>query len=88
MLINFNKFLLLVSFFCFSTVVNAQTTVSTTTNFTNNNGSGLVTFNFQNTNSYDIIINSIDGVTGSAGSIPVEFWYKTTPVSGFLVLFL
>lgn len=60
----------------------AQTTLSTTTTFTNNNGSGTVTFNLQNTNVYGIIVTDIAGVTGSSGNLPVEVWYKTTPVNG------
>jgi hypothetical protein len=59
----------------------AQTTLSSTS-FTNNNGSGTVTFNLQNTNGYDIIITSVAGVTGSSGSLTCEVWYKTTPLSG------
>ena len=59
----------------------AQTTLSSTS-FTNNNGSGTVTFNLQNTNGYDIIITSVAGVTGSSGSQTCEVWYKTTPLNG------
>ncbi len=52
------------------------------TGFTNNNGSGTVTFNLQNTNNYDIIITSIEGVVGSSGTTTAGMWYKTTPISG------
>ena len=67
--------------FCWSSVL-AQTSVTTTTTFLNNNGSGTVTFNLQNTNGYDVIITDIEGVTGSSGNVPVEVWYKTTPLNG------
>jgi hypothetical protein len=48
----------------------------------NNNGSGGVTFNLQNTNSYPIIISEIRGVIGTTGTSPVSMYYNTTPVSG------
>lgn len=61
----------------------AQTTVlSTTSSFTNNNGSGQVTFNFQNTNGYAVKITDIEGVVGTAGANTCNLWYKTTPLSG------
>jgi len=63
-----------------SILVKAQTTLFT--GFTNNNGSGTVTFNLQNTNSYDIIITEIEGVVGSSGTTTAGIWYKTTPISG------
>ena len=67
----------------FTTNTNAQsTTVSTTGVFTNNNGSGQVTFNFQNNNGYAVIITGIEGVTGVAGAQTCDLWYKTTPLSG------
>ncbi|MGI9190819.1 MAG: right-handed parallel beta-helix repeat-containing protein, partial [Chitinophagaceae bacterium] len=57
-------------------------TISTTANFLNNNGSGIVTFNFQNTNPFDIKITGINGLTGTSGAITAELWYKTTPING------
>ena len=57
-------------------------TISTTANFLNNNGSGIVTFNFQNTNAFDIKITGINGLTGTAGAITAELWYKITPING------
>ena len=64
--------------------INAQTILNTTavSGFANNNGSGIVTFNFQNSNSYDIIITDIEGITGTSGVNTAELYYKTTPVSG------
>ncbi|MFN3445872.1 MAG: beta strand repeat-containing protein, partial [Bacteroidia bacterium] len=59
-----------------------QTNLSTTSTFLNNNGSGNVTFNFQNTNSYPIKITNIAGVVGTAGANTCNVYYKTTPISG------
>ena len=78
------KFITLItlfSFFCV-TLLRAQTTLSTTSAFTNNSGSGTVTFNFKNNNPYGVSITDIEGITGTAGTQAVEFWYKTTPVNG------
>ena len=62
----------------------AQTTLNTTavTGFANNNGSGSVSFNFQNTNSFDIIITDIEGIVTSAGANTAELYVKTTPING------
>ncbi len=62
-------------------IVHAQSTVISSTTFTNNNGSGQVTFNLQNTNPYPIKITGIEGVVGVAGSNTCDLWYKTTPIS-------
>src|ERR1041385_9201848 len=62
--------------------LSAQTTLTTTTTFLNNNGSGTVTFNLQNTNSSGVIITDIAGVAGSSGTQNVEFWYNPTPING------
>ncbi|MFZ4796872.1 MAG: T9SS type A sorting domain-containing protein [Bacteroidia bacterium] len=64
-----------------SLISNAQT-LSTTGTFLNNNGSGGVTFNLQNSNSYPIIISEIKGVIGTTGTSPVSMYYNPTPVSG------
>lgn len=61
---------------------NAQGVITTTASFLNNNGSGVVTFNFQNTNSSPIVITDIAGLTGNSGAVGVELWYNTTPVNG------
>ncbi|GBL36105.1 hypothetical protein EMGBS15_17000 [Filimonas sp.] len=62
----------------------AQTTLNTTAipGWLNNNGNGTVTFNFQNTNSYPIIITGVEGIVGTAGVTSADVWVKTTPVSG------
>ncbi|MBK7888785.1 MAG: hypothetical protein IPJ86_16315 [Bacteroidetes bacterium] len=64
------------------TGVFAQSTINTAiAPITNNNGSGTVTFNFQNTNPYGIIITDIEGIVGTAGLTSADLWIKTTPVS-------
>lgn len=60
----------------------AQFTVSTTTTFANNNGSGTVTFNFANHSNDPIAIIKIESVMGVAGNKAVEVWTKTTPING------
>lgn len=59
-----------------------STTISTSPPFVNNNGSGTVTFNFQNTNSFPIVITDVSGLFGTSGSNNVQIWYKTTPIAG------
>jgi len=80
--LHFLRFLLLSCTVLVPWAMQAQTNLTTTTTFANNNGNGTVTFNLQNTNSYDVIITDIAGVTSSSGTVNVEFWYKTTPLSG------
>ncbi|MFA6060283.1 MAG: T9SS type A sorting domain-containing protein [Taibaiella sp.] len=58
------------------------TTISTASTFSNNSGTGTVTFNFQNTNPYPVIITDVSGITGTSGACNAEVWYKTTPISG------
>ena len=50
--------------------------------FSNNNSGGTVTFNLQNTNTTGVIITGINGLSTTAGSQAVSFYYKATPVSG------
>jgi PKD repeat protein len=59
----------------------SQSFTISSTSFANNNGSGQVTFNLQNTNSYPIKITKIEGVVGVAGSNTCDLWYKTTAIS-------
>ena len=59
--------------------MNAQTVIST--NFTNNNGSSMATFNFQNNNTNDVIITEIASVTSTTGANTATLWYKPTPIS-------
>jgi hypothetical protein len=67
---------LLTSFFS-----RAQTTVTTIPTFTPNNGSGMVTFNFQNTNAYDIIITGVSTVLNSTALSEATLWTRPTPIS-------
>jgi subtilisin-like proprotein convertase family protein len=73
-------FLLMVGLFTLAESI-AQTT-TLTTNFTNNNGNALVTFNFRNNNTYPVLITDIASVTGTAGDKIVSVFYNTTPVAG------
>jgi hypothetical protein len=84
MKINFTKIKLIVCllFGAFISLKSNAQTLSTTGSFLNNNGSGGVTFNLQNSNSYPIIISEIKGVIGVTGTSPVSLYYNPTPVSG------
>lgn len=71
----------------FSTTASAQgggrlNTMLPPLNYSANNGSGLVTFNFYNSNPYDIYIDSIYTVDGVSGINSFYIWYNTTPVNG------
>jgi PKD repeat protein len=61
--------------------IKAQT-ISTTSSFSNNNGSGVVTFNFQNTNAFPVTITSISSVLRATDASTFKLWYKTTVVNG------
>ncbi len=76
-------FMLVLSIFTLQGAM-AQTTLNTTAipGWLNNNGSGTVTFNFQNTNAYPVIITGVEGVVGTAGLTSADVWVKTTPISG------
>ncbi len=60
----------------------AQTTISTTSSFTNDTTFSTVTFNFQNTNTYPVIITGVEGVVNNYGVNTVELWYKTSAING------
>lgn len=61
-----------------------QTTydISTVPTFSNNNGSGGVSFNIHNTNSFDIKITQIDGIVGTASTATFEMYLKNDTVNG------
>jgi hypothetical protein len=61
--------------------VEAQTTISTT-GFTNNNGFGLVTFNFKNNNASAVIITDIASVVSTSGAVDVKAFFNTTAING------
>jgi len=73
------KKLLLLSIALYSFIAFGQSTIST--NFTNNNGSGMITFNFQNTNASDVIITEIASATGTTGANSATLWYKPTAIN-------
>lgn len=60
----------------------AQQSVTTTNSFLNNNGTGTVVFNLQNTNPYPIILQEFHSIIGITGSSNVEIYFNNTPVSG------
>ena len=62
-----------------SNFVGAQTTIST--NFVNNNGSSMITFNFQNSNANDVIITEIASATSTTGANNATLWYKPTAIN-------
>lgn len=73
-------FLFFLIFFSGPGKIQAQTS-TISTGYTANNGSGLVTFNLQNTNPYPIQITEINCPIGAAGTIEAVFWMRPTPVS-------
>src|SRR6185436_18959008 len=58
--------------------VQAQTSVCT--NHVQNNSSGMITFNVQNTNAFGIIINSLSCPIGTTTQT-VQILYNTTPIN-------
>jgi PKD repeat protein len=62
-----NVFIGLLGVFLFASMASAQTDVNT--NHISNNGSGMVTFHVQNTNTYDIIITEFRSMTSLAGGV-------------------
>ena len=66
----------------FNGILSAQTTISTLGSFTNDSTVSTVTFNFQNTNSYPIVITDIDGVLSSYGNVGVSVYYKNSAING------
>lgn len=65
-----------------NTKVFGQTTIATTTGLNNNDVAQTVTFNFQNTNSYPVVITDIEGILGLYGNNTIELWYKNSAISG------
>jgi hypothetical protein len=58
------------------------TTIATTPTFVSNNGTGQVTFNFQNNNPYPVIIRGIESVSSTSVANTAILYYKTTPING------
>lgn len=77
------SFLLLSFLILFVSGIVAQSVqLSTIPTFSNNNGSGQVTFNLQNTNNYPIKITKVEGLAGVTGTATFNLWYNGTPISG------
>jgi hypothetical protein len=60
----------------------AQSTINTLNTFTPTDSVAVVTFNFQNTNSYPVIITGVSGLLSYYGDHNIEFWYKNTALIG------
>lgn len=63
----------------FAAVMQAQ---PCTTTFANNNGNSLITFNFQNSNAYDVLITEVSSITGTTGANTAQLWYKPSAIAG------
>ncbi len=74
-----NKFLLFFIGLIFFGTANSQTTI--TTNHTNNNGNGSVTFNVHNSNAYDILITDLQCHLGTTSTNVCELLVNPTPVN-------
>src|SRR6218665_881592 len=59
-----------------------QVTLSTTGAVTNTETAAAITFNFQNTNSYPVILTDIAGILADYGDKTVEIWYKPSAING------
>ena len=68
--------------FCTGILAKAQTTLSTTGVLTNDDTAAIVTFNFQNTNTYPVLITSLSGILNVYGASDIQLWYKTSAISG------
>jgi subtilisin-like proprotein convertase family protein len=53
-----------------------------TTNFANNNGFSIVTFNVKNNNTYPVMLTDITSVCGFSGSHDVSVYYKASAING------
>ncbi len=53
-----------------------------TTNFEDNNGFSVVTFNVKNNNTYPVILSDIASVCGVSGSHDVSAYYKASAING------
>jgi hypothetical protein len=60
----------------------AQTVITSTSSFTNDESVATVTLNFENTNPFPVIITGVSGVLDAFGPQTVELWYKTSGVNG------
>ena len=67
------KLLVFIPLLLCAKMTSGQISLSTASTFANNNGSGTVTFNFENTNTSDILITEIEGIVGTAVNASVDF---------------
>lgn len=74
--------LLFVTSLLFHADTRAQTTISTLGSFTNDSSVSTVTFNFQNTNSYPVMITDMEGILSTYGNVGVNVFYKTSAING------
>lgn len=73
---------LFVSILLLPIMVNGQPfSISTTSSFLNNNGSGSVTFNIHNTNSYPVRITEVKGIVGTSGSVPFQMYLRNDTIN-------
>ncbi|MFN5182367.1 MAG: GEVED domain-containing protein, partial [Bacteroidota bacterium] len=56
--------------------INVSSQVSVCSNVANNNGNGKITFNFQNTNAYAVIITDISSICSTTTLTATEAWYR------------
>ena len=61
--------------------VSAQTTIATS-GFTNNNGFGLVTFNFRNNNASAVMITDIASIVSTSGGVDVKAFFNPSAING------
>ena len=61
--------------------VGAQTTIATS-GFTNNNGFGLVTFNFRNNNASAVMITDIASIVSTSGGVDVKAFFNPSAING------
>lgn len=77
-----NASLLLLILFSGLTGSFAQTVLSSTASIGNSESASTVTFNFENTNSFPVVITDLSGILDIYGPQTVELWYKTSAVNG------
>lgn len=63
------------------TLTIAQTVI--TTNFDNHTSSSIITFQFRNNSSTDVVITSIASIPGVTGVQTAELWYSASSLTGF-----
>jgi hypothetical protein len=72
---------ILLSFAMCITIIFAHAQTTITTNHTNNNGNGSVTFRVHNNNAFDIIITDVSCHLGSSGANNLQLLYNTAVIT-------